>query len=202
MLLRALAEAGCTRVVVVTGHLAEQVEELVGDGSGFGVEVSYARQPRPDGSADAVRIALDAGAEPPLVVTGADTVFGDGDVRRFADAFAASGATGAIAVRRRPPPSPPHRVAVRVRAGRVERVLDDDPENPLAGAPLWAVGAPVAARIREVARPPNRPPYELAGAFQLAVDAGEEVAGIEIGSTRDLTDALDLVKENFPYLGS
>jgi NDP-sugar pyrophosphorylase family protein len=201
-LLRALAEAGCARIVVVTGHLADQVEELVGDGSGFGVEVVYARQPRPDGSADAVRVALDAGAEPPLVVAGADTVFGGGDVRRFAEAFAASGAAGAIAVRRRPPPSPPHRFAVRVREGRVEQVLDDDPENPLAGAPLWSVGAPVAARIREVVGASGGPPYELARAFQLAVDAGEQIAGIEIGRTRDLTDPLDLVKENFPYLGS
>jgi hypothetical protein len=136
------------------------------------------------------------------MAAGADTVFGEGDVRCFAEAFAASGAAGAIAVRREPPPSPPHRYAVRVREGRVERVLDDDAGNPLAGAPLWALGSQVAHRIREVAGPPSRPPYELARAFQLAVDAGDEVAGIEIGTTRDLTDPLDLVEANFPYLGS
>lgn len=201
-LLRGLAEAGCTRVVVVTGHLAERVEALVGDGRGFGVDARFARQPVAEGSADAVRRGLDAGAEPPLVVAGADTLFTAGDLARFAAAFAASSAAGAIAVRRDPPPSPPHRAAVRVRSGRVERVLDDDPSNPLAGAPLWGVRAPLAARIRAVSRPPYRPPYELATAFQLTVDAGEEVAAVEIGTTRDLTDPLDLVKENFPYLGS
>jgi hypothetical protein len=46
------------------------------------------------------------------------------------------------------------------------------------------------------------PPYELASAAQRAVDAGVEIAGIEIGSTRDLTHPIDLVQENFPYLGS
>src|SRR5437588_1685873 len=54
-LLRELHAAGITNAVVVTGHLAEQVEALVGDGTAFGVDVRYARQPEPDGSADAVR---------------------------------------------------------------------------------------------------------------------------------------------------
>ena len=82
---------------VVTGHLAEQVEELVGDGSGFGLDVRTVRQPGVLGSADAVRRALAAGAEPPCLVVAADTVFTAGDIGLFARAFARSGAAGAIA---------------------------------------------------------------------------------------------------------
>ena len=63
------------RVTVVTGNFAEQVERLLGDGSAFGMELRYARQPRPDGSADAVSAALAAGAEPPRLVATADTQF-------------------------------------------------------------------------------------------------------------------------------
>src|SRR3989442_5846615 len=91
-LLRELAAAGCTVAVVVTGHLAEQVEELVGDGSGFELEVRYARQPGVLGSADTVLRALAAGAEPPLLVTAADTVYRAGDLRRFVEAYIGSGA--------------------------------------------------------------------------------------------------------------
>src|SRR5262249_23189920 len=69
-LLRELARAGCTRAFVVTGHLAEQVEELIGDGSAFGLEVRTVRQPAALGSADVVQRALVAGAEAPVVVTG------------------------------------------------------------------------------------------------------------------------------------
>jgi NDP-sugar pyrophosphorylase family protein len=196
-LLRELAAAGVEGATVVTGHLAEQVETLVGDGSAFGLAVSFVRQPEPLGSADAMLRAVRAGARPPLVVTAADTVFARGDLRRFVDETA--GAAGAIAVRRHPPPSPPHRSAVRVVEGRVQRVLDDDPANPLAGAPLWLLG-PGAARF--LVPLPGKPPYELSSVFQLAVDSGEAVAGIEIGPTRDLTAPLDLVKENFPYLGA
>jgi hypothetical protein len=101
---------------------------------------------------------------------------------------------GAIAIRRDPPPGPA-RPAVRVRNGLVERVQDDDPANPWSGAPLWALAAPVAAQLCR-----DRQPFELANAFQAAVDAGATIAAIEIGKTRDLTDPLDVVEENFPYL--
>src|SRR5436305_13451186 len=89
--LRELRGAGCDRVTVVTGHLAEQVERLLGDGSAFGLELLYARQPRPDGSADAVSRGLAAGAETPLLVATADTVFRPGDLARFASAFMNAG---------------------------------------------------------------------------------------------------------------
>ena len=161
-LLRELAAAELTDVTIVTGHLAEQVEELVGDGNAFGVEARYVRQPRPDGSADAVRRAVEAGTEPPLLVTGADTLFTPGDVRRFADAFTASGAPAALACRA--------------------------PGDP---APLWGLTEVVTGRLASL----PGPPYELLDAIE-----GVALAEIRIGKTRDLTDPLDLVQENFPYL--
>ena len=181
-LLRDLAAAGCPRVTVVTGHLAEQVESLVGDGSGFGVGVHYVRQPKPDGSADAVRRA---GEEPPYLVAAADTVFPPGAV---ADVVEAARDGGALAVRRLP-----DRVPVRVRDGVVERIRDPDGPGPWSGAPLWVVGEPVHDRLCLDAKP-----WELGTAFQAAIDAGTEVAAVEIGATRDLTTPLDLLERNFP----
>src|SRR6185437_11346434 len=87
VLLRELAAAGIGRATVVTGHLAEQVEALVGDGSAFGLDV---------------RRALGAGAAPPFLISAADTLFSPGDVAAFTAAFAASGAAGALAARTRP----------------------------------------------------------------------------------------------------
>jgi NDP-sugar pyrophosphorylase family protein len=196
MLLRELHAAGCEEAVVVTGHLAEQVEALLGDGTAFGVPVRYARQPGVLGSADAV---LRAQAEPPYLVVAADTVFRPGDVLAFWNAFAAGGADGAIAVRRDPPPDPPHRFAVRVENGLVTRVLDDDPANPLAGAPLWALGPRLQPLLERL---PGREPWELATVFEEALRDGLAVSGIEIGATRDLTRPEDLVVENVPYLRS
>src|SRR5207302_9220300 len=95
-LLRELAAAGCSPVVVVTGHLAEQVEEFAGDGSAFGLDLRTVRQPGVLGSGDAVRRGLAAGIELPCLVMAADTVFTPGDVKAFADAFTRSGAAGAM----------------------------------------------------------------------------------------------------------
>lgn len=197
-LLRELARAGITRVYVVTGHLAEQVEELVGDGSGFGLEVTFVRQPGVLGSADTIRRALAAGAVPPILVAAADTVFTPGDVHRFAHAFAESGRAGAMAGRRHPPPDPPHRFALKVVDGLVVTPVDRDPDNPLASAPLWGFGAELVPFLDGL----SGPPYELGDAYANAIAAGFEVAGVEIGNTRDLTYPVDLVNENFPYLGS
>jgi dTDP-glucose pyrophosphorylase len=170
------------------------VETLVGDGSAFGVAVRFVRQPEVLGSADAVRRALDDGAGLPALVSAADTVFGAGDVARFARAYAESGAAGAVAVRTDPGPSV-RRTAVRRDGERIVRMRDDDPGSVWSPAPLWGLGAAVAERLCR-----DRPPYELENAYQSAIDAGEAVRAIEIGKTRDLTDPLDLVEENFPYL--
>ena len=86
-----LARAGCERIVVVTGHLAEQVEALL---QPLPYEIRFVRQPPGQGSADAV---LRAHATPPYLVVAADNVFAEGDLARFARAGA--GLDGAIAVR-------------------------------------------------------------------------------------------------------
>ncbi|MBW8741664.1 MAG: NTP transferase domain-containing protein [Acidobacteria bacterium] len=188
-LLGELAAAGVERVFLVTGHLAEQVEHLAGDGTAFGVVVRVVRQPAVLGSADAVQRAAAAGAQPPFVVSAADTLYRPGDIDRFI--AASSAADGAIAVRRDPPPGPGRR-AVQVDGGVVTGIGDG---GDLSGAPLWLVGGPVASRLCL-----DREPYELENAFLAALDAGSRIAAVEIGRTRDLTYPLDLVQENFLYL--
>ena len=56
-LLRELAAAGAREATDVVGHLGDQVAAVVGDGSAYGLDVLVVRQPSPDGSADAVRVA-------------------------------------------------------------------------------------------------------------------------------------------------
>ena len=107
-LLHELAGAGCERAWVVTGYLAEQVEELV-TGCEPGLEIHFVRQPEPLGSADAVSRALEAGAAPPCLVSAADTVYAPGDVARLA-----ASAQAAIAWRRSSSGSRP---GARGRAG-------------------------------------------------------------------------------------
>jgi len=65
--------------------------------------------------------------------------------------------------------------------------------------PLWLVGE----RVHRFLDPlPGNAPYELQDVFQNAIDAGARVFAIQVGRTRDLTDPVDLVRENFPYLNT
>jgi bifunctional N-acetylglucosamine-1-phosphate-uridyltransferase/glucosamine-1-phosphate-acetyltransferase GlmU-like protein len=192
-LLHELRRAGCERVTIVTGHLAEQVERLLGDGSAYGLEVRYTRQPRPDGSADAVRRALAAGAQPPLLVLVGDTLYATDDIAEFGSAFSGSGAAGALAVRREPPPGP-GRVGVAVERGLVTGIGGEG--DAFAHAALWGLGEALTPCLGDLAGPP----YELADAYRRAIADGLAIAAFEVRPTRDLTDALDLVEENFVYL--
>ena len=85
-----------------------------------------------------------------------------------------------------------------VEGGRVEKVLDDDPANPLA-ARRSGRSAPRSCPYLDGL---SGPPYEIADAFGRAIAAGLAIAGFEIGKTRDLTHPVDLVEENFPYLSA
>jgi dTDP-glucose pyrophosphorylase len=115
-LLHDLAASGCERIVVVTGHLAEQVEALLAP---LPYAVRFVRQPRGLGSADAV---ARAGASPPMVATAADTIFTPGDIRRFLDE--ARSVDGAVARHGERP------LPLAFRGERVARFLDPLPGNP------------------------------------------------------------------------
>jgi NDP-sugar pyrophosphorylase family protein len=186
-LLQELDGGGIGPVTVVIGHLADHVERLL-----EGRDVRLVRQPEPQGSADALWCALRAGASPPAVVVACDTVFTPGDTGSFAERFAVSGAVGAIAFR----PVPPRRSqGIRIEDGRVARVPAGGPKSVWA-APLWAMTPELVPYLKGL----PGPPFELADAFQRAIDAGATITPLEIGPTRDLTFPLDLVRQNFPYL--
>jgi NDP-sugar pyrophosphorylase family protein len=191
-LLRELAAAGFERVTVVTGHLAGQLEELIGGGSAFGLAVETVRQPEALGSADAVMRAIRAGAKPPLLVTAADTVFTPGDIARVLEAWEGASAAGAVGVRRG---GRPDQTRVKVEDGRVVELNGaSGPEH--TAAPLWFLGEEISAALAEV----PGPPFEIAKAVQDALAAGKEILALDMGPTRDLTRPADVIRHNFPYL--
>ena len=191
-LLRDLRAAGIERATIVTGHLANQVEALLGDGSGFGLAISYVRQPRADGSADAVRRALDGGATAPVLVVGADTVFAPGSIALFLAGWGS--APGALAARLGQPASG-GKPGIRITEGRVVQVVAWD-TSELTSVPLWGLGPELVPLLTGLAGPP----FEIKDAYEAAIAGGLEIGGVVVPGTRDLTHPVDLLEENFPYL--
>lgn len=66
-------------LVITTPHDAGSFERLLGDGSQFGISLSYARQPSPDGLAQAFTIGADfVGTDSVALVLGDNLLYGPG----------------------------------------------------------------------------------------------------------------------------
>jgi len=71
-------------LVITTPHDAEQFERLLGDGTQFGITLEYARQPSPDGLAQAFTIGADfIGSEHCALVLGDNLFHGPGFGRQL-----------------------------------------------------------------------------------------------------------------------
>jgi glucose-1-phosphate thymidylyltransferase len=86
--LSTLMLAGISDVLVITTpHDADQFQRLLGDGSQFGISITFATQPEPNGLAQAFVIGADfIGNEPVALVLGDNIFYGDGlgtQLRRY-----------------------------------------------------------------------------------------------------------------------
>ncbi|WP_291379639.1 glucose-1-phosphate thymidylyltransferase RfbA [Demequina sp.] len=76
-------------LVITTPHDAEQFERLLGDGSQFGISITYAQQPEPNGLAQAFTIGADhVGSESAALVLGDNIFYGHGlgsQLQQFSD---------------------------------------------------------------------------------------------------------------------
>lgn len=85
--LEKLAKAGFGRIVINHAHLGDQIEEVLGDGDAFGVELRYSREGEPLETAGGIATALPLIEAEVFPVVNAD-VFCDYDFNRFAGIMA------------------------------------------------------------------------------------------------------------------
>src|SRR4051812_26928730 len=72
-------------LVITTPHEAEGFQRLLGDGSAFGISLTYAQQPSPDGLAQAFTIGADfIGESPSALILGDNIFYGPGFGRKLA----------------------------------------------------------------------------------------------------------------------
>lgn len=77
-----LKAAGVRRCVMVVGYGVEAVMSYFGDGDRFGLEISYAQQPKPLGTVDALRVGRQGLDDETLVIPG-DNYLSPGDFRQL-----------------------------------------------------------------------------------------------------------------------
>ncbi len=76
--IEAIRDAGITDVGIVVGDTHEEIRAAVGDGSRFGIRVTYIRQDAPLGLAHAVKVSRDYLRDDPFVMFLGDNLIKDG----------------------------------------------------------------------------------------------------------------------------
>lgn len=194
--LEAIADAGITEVGVVVGDTADEIKEAVGDGSKFGLRVTYIPQAAPLGLAHAVVIAREFLGDDDFVMYLGDN-FIVGGIRELVDAFRAERPAAQILLTRVSDPKA-FGVAELGPDGRVV-ALEEKPEVPksdlaLVGVYLFTDAVHEAVRAIE---PSWRGELEITHALQWLIDQRRDVRSTTIsGYWKDTGNVADMLEVN------
>ncbi len=194
--LESLREAGCREIAIVLGETyPEKVREFYGDGSRFGVKLSYISQGEPKGIAHAVGLCEDFVGEAPFVVQLGDDLLRDG-VHGAAQHFLGGDYDGFVVLSS---VKNPQRFGVaELDGGELKRVVEKPKQPPsnLALTGAYFFTRPVFDAIRSL-KPSGRGELEITEAIQVLLDRGYRV-GHEIvsGWWKDTGNPEDILEVN------
>ncbi len=194
--LEAIADAGITEVGIIVGETADHIREAVGDGSKFGITVTYIRQDAPLGLAHAVLIARDFLADDDFVMYLGDN-FIVGGITGLVEEFRGERPDARILLSRVPDPTQ-FGVAELDGGGRVI-ALEEKPAHPksdLALVGVFLFSAAVHEAVRDI-KPSWRDELEITHAIQWLIDHGKDVRSTTIsGYWKDTGNVADMLEVN------
>ena len=194
--LESIAAAGVTETGIVVGDTAQEIRRAVGDGSAFGLEVTYLPQDAPLGLAHAVLIARDFLGDDDFVMYLGDN-FIVGGISGLVDDFRTERPDARILLTPVPEPTA-FGVAELDDTGRVVS-LEEKPQVPrsdlaLVGVYLFTPAVHEAVRSIE---PSRRGELEITDAIQWLLDQGRDVRATTIsGYWKDTGNVTDMLEVN------
>jgi glucose-1-phosphate thymidylyltransferase len=204
--LEAIRDASISKVGIIVGETVAEIEETVGDGSHFGLDVTYILQQEPLGLAHAVLIPQEfLGEDDFLIYPGDNIVLGG--VTDLADQFRSGKADAQILLTAVPDPRKSG-VAELEDTGQVI-ALEEKPARPrsnLALAGVYLFSSVIHQAARGI-RPSWRGELEIADAIQWLIDAGHRVESTVItpywkdtGTVEDLLEVNRMLLESLEPL--
>ncbi len=199
--IEAIAAAGVKEFAIIVGDTADDVMKEVGDGSRWGVKISYIRQEAPLGLAHAVKISKDFMAGEPFIMFLGDNLLKEG-IPEFVQKFKTNKPNALILLTKVPNPQQ-FGVAELDDSGGVSRLVEKpkQPKSDLALVGIYLFDSNIFKAVDAI-KPSKRGELEITDAIQWLLDNGygvepHMVSGWwkDTGKPEDLIDANKLVLE-------
>jgi glucose-1-phosphate thymidylyltransferase len=194
--LEALRDAGITEAGIVVGDTEPAIQAAVGDGSAFGLDVTYIRQDAPLGLAHAVLVAREYLGDDDFVMYLGDN-FIVGGITSLVDQFRLNRPDAHIMLTQVPDPRQ-FGVVELDEDGEVVRLVEkpQDPKSNLALVGVYIFTAAVHEAVKELT-PSWRNELEITEAIQWLIDNGRKVLSTMItGYWKDTGNATDMLEVN------
>jgi glucose-1-phosphate thymidylyltransferase len=194
--LEALRDAGVVETGVIVGDTEAEIRAAVGDGSAFGLDVTYLRQEAPLGLAHAVLVASDYLGDDDFVMYLGDN-FIVGGISDLVDEFRTEKPDAQILLTKVANPSE-FGVAELTETGSVSRLVEKPahPKSDLALVGVYLFTAAVHEAVRAI-KPSQRGELEITDAIQWLVDQGCNVRShIITGYWKDTGNVTDMLEVN------
>jgi glucose-1-phosphate thymidylyltransferase len=171
--IEAIRDSGVTDVGIVVGDTHEDIEDAVGDGSGFGIRVTYIRQDEPLGLAHAVKISQGFMGDDPFVMFLGDNLIKDG-IASLVREFEQDRPNCQILLAR---VNNPEEFGVAELDGNKITRLQEKPKNPpsdLALVGVYMFDSTVFEAVNAIT-PSDRNELEITDAIQHLIDSNRDV---------------------------
>jgi glucose-1-phosphate thymidylyltransferase len=171
--IEAIADAGIRDLGIVVGDTQAEIRAAVGDGSRWGVRVTYIEQDAPRGLAHAVLISEPFLGREPFVMYLGDNLLNKGIVP-LVEEFSRERPAAQILLAH--VPDPQMFGVAELDAGRVVRLVEkpQEPKSDLALVGVYMFGPEVFESVRRI-RPSFRNELEITDAIQDLIERGLEV---------------------------
>ena len=194
--LEAIRDAGIRQTGIVVGDTEQEIRSAVGDGSRFGLEVTYLRQDAPRGLAHAVLVAREFLGDDDFVMYLGDN-FIVGGINDLVDRFRRERPHAQILLTRVRDPRA-FGVAELDADGRVIglREKPDHPKSDLALVGVYLFGPAVHEAVAGLT-PSWRDELEITDAIQWLIDSGHQVESTVVsGYWKDTGNVTDMLEVN------
>lgn len=181
--------AGVREVLIIVGYRAEVVKEHFGDGSNFGVQISYATQVEQNGTGKVIELAREFVGEESFVLSYGDIIIEPANYQRLV--ALEEGTEAIVSVKKNEDVSKGGAVFVNERFELIdlrEKPQPDEPTSPWYNAGVYAFRPSIFDFTARLERSP-RGEYELTDAIRALALSGKKVQAFELeGEWADVRD--------------